>query len=281
MQARCTAQGVPVGSAFGTGQQIAAIGGNPALAPETAATATVGVVLEPIEGLRLSADYWHITIRDAIETLGIHTIFANCYARGVQGFCDQIHRDPGTHRISAVDQLLQNVTRTTTSGIDLAIGYDAAIGARGRIRTALEAQRLLRYDLVTAQQVIHGVGVYDLGVFPRYKANLSSTWVHPRGASAGFSLRFVGAYQECAGNDCNTAATRAGASRAVTAYAKLDLFGGYDLRSRIGKTTVQVGLNNVFDAAPPVVYNAAAANSDATAYDFVGRMVYARVSQQF
>ena len=61
----------------------------------------------------------------------------------------------------------------------------------------------------------------------------------------------------------------------------LDLFGGYDLRSRIGKTTVQVGLNNVFDAAPPVVYNAAAANSDATAYDFVGRMVYARVSQQF
>lgn len=37
----------------------------------------------------------------------------------------------------------------------------------------------------------------------------------------------------------------------------------------------------MFDAAPPVVYNAAAANSDATTYDFVGRMIYLRMSQLF
>jgi hypothetical protein len=30
-----------------------------------------------------------------------------------------------------------------------------------------------------------------------------------------------------------------------------------------------------------VVYNAPAANSDATTYDFVGRMAYVRLSQQF
>ncbi len=48
-----------------------------------------------------------------------------------------------------------------------------------------------------------------------------------------------------------------------------------------GKTTLQLGVNNVFDAAPPLVYNAPAANSDATTYDFVGRMVYLRMSQLF
>ncbi|HEX8107828.1 MAG TPA: TonB-dependent receptor, partial [Kofleriaceae bacterium] len=283
VQAQCTAQGIPVGTRFNTGQQPAVIGGNPDLQAETAATATVGVVIEPpqLPGLALTADYWHIAIEDAIETLGVATIFASCYDRGIQAFCDQIHRDFNTHRILHVDQFLQNVSRTVTSGVDVALWYDARLAQLGRIHTGLEAQYLLRYDLETGNQVIHGVGFYDLGVYPRYKANLSSRWTHPGGASGGFTLRYVGSYQECAGDDCNTPHNLAVASRAVDRYVKLDLFGGYDLPSWLGKTTLQAGINNVFDATPPVVYNAPAANSDATTYDFLGRMVYLRMSQLF
>ena len=123
-------------------------------------------------------------------------------------------------------------------------------------------------------------GFYDLGVYPRYKANLSGRWAHPGGASVGFLLRYVGSYQECAGDDCNTPRNLATA-HAVDRYVKLDLFGGYDLPSWLGRTTLQVGVNNAFDAAPPVVYNAPSANSDATTYDFVGRMIYLRMSQLF
>jgi iron complex outermembrane recepter protein len=283
VQAQCTAQGVPVGSTFTTSQQRSVIGGNPKLQAETAASTTIGVVVEPpqVKGLALSADYWHISIRDAIETLGVHTIFANCYDRGVQSYCDQIHRDPITHRIAPVDQLLQNVPRTTTSGVDVALRYSTRLAELGRIHTGLEAQYLLGYDLDTSLQVIHGVGFYDLGVYPRYKANLSGNWVHPRGASGGFILRYVGKYTECAGNNCNTDRNLALASREVDRYVKLDLFGGYDFRSGLGRTTLQVGVNNLFDTTPPVVYNAAAANSDAATYDFVGRMVYVRLSQLF
>jgi iron complex outermembrane receptor protein len=283
VQAQCTAQGVPVGSQFITSQQLSVVGGNPALKAETAATATIGVVIEPpqLKGLSLSADYWHVAIRDAIETLGVSTIFANCFDRGLQSYCDQIHRDPDTHRISPVDQFLQNITRTTTSGVDVALWYDTRVASLGRIHSGLEAQRLLRYDLDTALQVIHGVGFYDLGVYPRYKANLTSNWVHPGGASGGLTLRYVGSYQECAGNNCNSDHNLAVASRDVDRYVKLDLFGGYDFRTGLGKTALQVGINNLFDAAPPVVYNAAAANSDATTYDFVGRMAYVRLSQLF
>jgi len=283
VQAQCAAQGVPVDSKFTTSQQLAVTGGNPDLRAETAATATFGVVIEPpeIKGLALTADYWHIAIDHAIETLGIQTIFANCYERGVPSYCDQIHRDRSTHRISSVDQFLQNVTRTATSGIDLALWYDTHLGRFGRIHTGLEGQYLLRYDLATPVQVIHGAGFYDLGAYPRYRANLSGSWVHPRGASGGFTLRFVGTYKECAGDDCNNDHNLAVASHDVDRYGKLDLFGSYDLRLGLGKTTVQVGVNNVFDATPPVVYNAAAANSDAATYDFVGRLVYVRLSQLF
>jgi iron complex outermembrane recepter protein len=283
VQAQCAAQGVPVDSKFTTSQQVSVTGGNPDLAAETAATVTLGVVVEPpqLKGLAVTADYWHIAIDNAIETLGAQTIFASCYDRGIQSFCDQIHRDPVTHRISPVDQLLQNVTRTTTSGVDLALWYDARFAELGRIHTGLEGQYLLRYDLETSQQVIHGRGFYDLGVYPRYKANLSSHWTHPGGASGGFTLRFVGSYKECAGNNCNSDRNLAIASRDVDRYFKLDLFGGYDLRSGFGKSTLQLGVNNLFDATPPIVYNAAAANSDAATYDFVGRMVYLRLSQLF
>ena len=283
VQAQCTAQGVPVNSKFTASQQRSVIGGNPDLTAETAATGTIGVVVEPprLKGLAISADYWHIAIDNAIETLGVQTIFANCYDRGIQAFCTQIHRDPITHRITSVDQFLQNVTRTGTSGIDLALRYETRFAELGRIHTGLEAQYLLSYDLDTSQQVIHGVGFYDLGVYPRFKANLSSNWIHPRGASAGFTLRFVGGYKECAGDNCNNAHNLAAASRDVDRYVKLDLFGAYDIRSGFGRTTLQLGVNNVLDAPPPVVYNAPAANSDATTYDFVGRMVYARLSQLF
>jgi outer membrane receptor protein involved in Fe transport len=283
VQAQCTAQGVPVGTKFNTAHQLALTGGNADLKPETAATTTIGLVVEPpqVPGLVLAADYWRIHIDNAIETLGVQAIFANCYDRGVQSFCDQIHRDPVTHRISPVDQFLQNVNRTTTSGIDLALWYDTKVAALGRFHTGLEAQYLLRYDLDTSLQVIHGAGFYDLGVYPRYKANLSSSWAHPSGASGGFILRYIGSYKECAGNNCNNDHNLAEASRDVDRYVKLDLFAGYEARSRLGKTTLRIGVNNVLDATPPVVYNAAAANSDAATYDFVGRMAYLRLSQLF
>jgi hypothetical protein len=102
------------------------------------------------------------------------------------------------------------VPGTVTSGIDVALWHDLRLAWLGQLHTTLEAQYLLRYDLRTRapSQVVHGVGVYDLGVYPRAKANLSSHWTHPGGASGGFALRYVGSYRECAGDDCNTPTLR-------------------------------------------------------------------------
>jgi outer membrane receptor protein involved in Fe transport len=56
---------------------------------------------------------------------------------------------------------------------------------------------------------------------------------------------------------------------------------GYQIQSGLGKTTVMVGVNNVFDKAPQYVYAAPLANSDPSTYDFVGRFVYTRIAQNF
>jgi iron complex outermembrane receptor protein len=282
VQAQCAARGVPAGTVLDTNQVTSLIGGNDKLTPETAATATFGVVYEPpqLPGLAASADYWHIKIDNAIETLGVATILANCYDRGLQPFCAQIMRDVN-HRIQQVSQAPQNVSRTMTAGVDFAMMYDAKLPGFGRLHSALEAQYLIAHDLTSGAQTIHGAGFYDLGAFPHVRANLTSEWRHPGGATGGLAVRYVGTYKECVDDDCNSAHNLATASRDVGRYVKVDLFAGYDLRSRAGKTSLQLGINNVFNITPPIVYNAPSANSDAATYDFVGRMAFVRLSQQF
>ena len=50
--------------------------GNPNLHPETAYEWTYGAVYSPkwVKGLTLSADWWHIDMRDIVTTLGAQTI---------------------------------------------------------------------------------------------------------------------------------------------------------------------------------------------------------------
>jgi outer membrane receptor protein involved in Fe transport len=65
----------------------------------------------------------------------------------------------------------------------------------------------------------------------------------------------------------------------VGAYATFDLFFSYALRSRLGRTVIGTGVQNVFDKAPQRVYGGSTAASDPTAYDFMGRFLYLRLTQ--
>ena len=42
-----------------------------------------------------------------------------------------------------------------------------------------------------------------------------------------------------------------------------------------------VGINNVFNAVPPLLYTGSNANSDAKTYDYKGRYFFARMSHKF
>ena len=278
--AECAAQGVPASAAFGTAQQRAQIGGNTGLRAETAKILTAGVVFEPpqVKGLALTADYWKIDIEDAIQALGATVILANCYNRHIQKYCDAIHRNPTLgYSIDYIDNPVDNVGGTATSGVDFALSYDHKFESVGRFREFAEAQYLLKYNLDNSQQILHGLGKFDLGARPQIKANFAMMWQHPAGAGAGFNVRYIGTFKECDLNNCNGGAM----SRDVAPWYKADVYGNYAVKTAAGTTSFTVGVNNVLDRKPSLIYIGLQSDSDAATYDYMGRFVYMRMSQQF
>jgi outer membrane receptor protein involved in Fe transport len=295
LKAQCIAAGVPAGGSADTGQQeLAHVGGNPQLQPETATTFTAGVVLQPqaVKDLSITVDYYNITVDNLVGTIGAATIIAGCYTgTSTQNldYCKLITRGPTSlgGRILFVKDVNQNVGQLKTSGIDLSIRY--AMGSPvGRFVAGFDGNYLGNFDRTQTGVTIHGKGIYDLGVLPAYKANLGLNWANA-GFTAGAIARYVGTFREC-----STPAPDLGSSgglcsvndptvtgRQVGHYITFDAHVGYTVASPLGKTFFNVGVNNVFDQAPPFVYSANLANSDPTAYDFLGRYVYGRVTQNF
>jgi iron complex outermembrane receptor protein len=290
VQAVCSgttsAGGVPAGSAFGSIQQRAKVGGNPSLQPEKGTVGTAGVVYEPLAGLALTLDYWHIHIDNAITNLPAATILSQCYQAGNEKFCGDIVRDPMSHAISHIFDLNQNVGSFETSGLDFSAAYQYRLAAAGTFRHAVEGTYLFRNNVDTGtvdpatmkEQILHGRGFFDLGVNPDLKINVFTTWRHPSGVGAGFGLRFVDSFQECDNNNCNDPSN---ARRQVSKYADGDVFLDYAIKTGQGTTQLALGVNNVANTSPPLIFNGPALNTDESAYTFLGRQFYVRLSQLF
>jgi outer membrane receptor protein involved in Fe transport len=287
---KCKEQGVPVDAIFGTTQQRALSGGNPNLKPEHGNVTTAGVVYEPLRGLDFTLDYWRINIDEAITTLQASTVLAQCYQAGIQSFCDQVQRDPQSHVISHLVNIVQNVGGVKTSGLDFSAAYQYKNTA-GTFRHSIEGTYLFKYNVDTGtrdpmnpekgNKIIHGRGYYDLGVNPDLKFNIFTVWNHPSGIGAGLNFRFIDSYQECDQNNCNTVPTTPLVRRDVAKYATGDLYLAYALKTSQGTTQITAGMNNVSNAQPAAIYNGGGLNSDEGAYDFMGRQFYLRLSQLF
>jgi hypothetical protein len=269
---------VAPGAAFGSALIRQQFSSNPKLTAETAKVITAGIVIEPpqVKRLSLTVDYWKIDIAHAIQRLGTNAVFTNCYTRHDQAACDQVHRNPVLgNSIDYVDLQTQNVGGSYQSGLDFALAYEYQLGAVGRFREQLESQYLFKANLDNTVQVVHGLNNNDLSPRPRVRGIWSSLWEHPSGAGAGFNLRYVGPYKECAQNACNSGA----AARDVPQWYRADVFGSYSFKSSAGKTELTIGVNNVVDRAPPALYGGLGDYDPS--YDFKGRFYYTRLSQQF
>ena len=112
-------------------------GGNPNLGEETAETSTFGFVFEPsfVPGLSITADYWDITIEDAISAVSSQNIVDGCY-RGAglnQSFCSLFTRngDPTSAQAGGFNFLIStdiNFAEIETSGVDFSVSYAFNLG---------------------------------------------------------------------------------------------------------------------------------------------------------
>jgi outer membrane receptor protein involved in Fe transport len=282
------------------------VGGNPKLTPETAKVFTAGVVLQPsmVRGFSMTVDYYNFNVNNAISAIGESVILNSCVTSGK--YCDHIQRDPATGRITQILNLGANVGGELTDGIDVSLRY-ALPTDFGRFGFIIDGTWLHRFDVTEADgSVLKGRGVYDLGsgvnggVYPAFKANGGVTF-GLAGLNLGVTEKFIGSYWECADGNlgdgvmdgaglCRTTFTPDGqvaqsgfadAARKVQPYFQTDLYASYGLNTGFGKTTLAVGLNNAFNVSPPKVYNAFTPTSDPSAYDFMGRFFWGRLTQTF
>ncbi len=284
----CADQGVPENLTDPATQLRARVGGNPDLEAEEANIFTAGVVYEPpfLEGLSFTVDYFDIDISNAIDSLGTSVILNRCYADGDAEACALITRDPLSSRITQIDNRTTNIPGgNETSGVDFAVAYLHGNNEIGTFRHQFEGSWLRQYDFILdpddEEDRIEGVGVYDLGVFPRWRLNFSTQWGF-QGFGVGANVRYVGTYDQCQDDDCReredgTEPLR----RTIEDWVAGDVFASYGFQSPIGKSDVTLGVNNILDAEPPFIHGTISGFSDATAYDFIGRFFYLRLNQAF
>ena len=292
----CRAAGVPAGGTQAIQAAPAPIVGNPRLRPETARVFTTGVVLEPrfARGLSVTIDYWNVHVDHVIAAPSGPWILDACYpsAAGIApAHCDLVERDPATGQLLGVTNLILNSSGAETAGgVDLSGRYQLPTPI-GRIGVALDATWLDHHDLEGFDgKVLHGRGTYDLGLNPEWKYNLGLTW-GLGGLGIGGVVRYLSGFKECASEDpilgivpdaCSYSLNGAPVqfSRRVSSWTSLDLFAEYDFGTRMGRTKIGAGVQNVLDTAPPFTNAAFSNNADPSAYGFIGRFFYVRLAQR-
>ncbi len=247
-------------------------GGNPDLGKETAKTFTVGAVLQPrfIPGLTLSADYYDITIEDAISAVSSQDIVDNCYDSETfpNQFCELFDRGPNGG-LSFLRQTQINFGKIETAGVDVSANYGFSLG-------------LNRFTLrATANWVDKLDFFFDPGdpelVDPELKETGRPEWsgvgsvTYARGPfSLTYRLQYLGP-QVLRGVEIEDVGTLWGPEVRVDEYFVHDISFSADVTKRL---TFYGGVNNVTDERP-------LANSSSYPVSPVGRFLFLGARAKF
>ena len=190
------------------------VGGNPNLKPEVAYEWTYGGVWSPkfIKGLTLSADFYHIDLRNITRGRDVGNIlFVNAATStgtlpngapigGI--FSDLIQRNPVSGAVQSVNARLENVNRLLTEGLDYAASYqlDTSMFGHGNLGTftfTFNGNYLDRFDLQAPtgpEAHLNGrFGGPRLGSYPRNRW-YTSLFYDFGGLDTGLIVHYVGQY---------------------------------------------------------------------------------------
>jgi iron complex outermembrane receptor protein len=191
-------------------------GGNPNLSAEVAYEWTYGAVWTPaklIKGLTLSADFYHIDLRNSIVGLSnsVALLFnwetregtlPNGAPKG-GALSDRIQRDPVTGAVLSVDTSLQNSARDITEGLDYEASYqlDTSIfghGDFGTFNLTFDGNYLARFvrQESSAERRVNLDGDFRGVRFGSYPQNrwYASLFYDLGGLDTGVIVHYIGQY---------------------------------------------------------------------------------------
>ena len=299
-EANCAELGVPANFVQVNPQISVDTGGNSELQPETSETFTAGFTWDTpftgggIERMLLEANYYDITIDDAIQAASAQDTLNACIDSLDPQFCNQVNR-VASGTITSIGGVLQNIGGIETDGFDINFNVATAETGIGQFNFQLMASFLLNYDELNADLTNGGfIRVSREGVevgsptrgFVEDKVTLNTQW--SRGDwSALLSLRYLSALTEdCAPsvgpvNLSNLCSDPVGGTNELDSqlYSDLqvswqptDLFGG--------GWSFAVGVQNLTDESPPICFSCDLNSLDGTLYPIASQFWYVRVAFQ-
>lgn len=282
------------------------------LGPETGKSFDFGAIYSPhfVPGLSLGADVWRIYVNDVITGIGAQSVINLCFA-GVTKYCPLIHRFPagtaGAGQFLRISTPTVNLGRIDVTGTDLSATYKLPSFSFGQFTIAVNATYLSQYKIQTApgeagNQVLNGVGLMgsigspltascpfsggQVCFFPRIRGQGALNWqLGPWDAS--WRMRYLSSFKLGSSDPSQGFSAAPGFSPnnplvlhyGSTVYNDVSL--GYNIEPI--NTRIDVGVDNLFDKQPPMLYNnnAPQANTDPVDFDVMGRYYWGRLTVKF
>jgi outer membrane receptor protein involved in Fe transport len=278
------------------------------LQEETAYVYTIGGVISSpwdnawVNGLRLSVDYYNVTLKDGISLQGVDSVYRQCFSPifnpefELNAACERIQRDQTSGETQQITVNYSNLGRVETSGFDVQLDWavrfaDVGIDLPGRISLNTNFTYLLEFSTTPDQYVIPltdyagttgggevgtQAGSYRWKLFSRLNYNLGSFDV-------GLQWRHFAALDHV-----TTVTTTNSTITGAPAYDVFNLTGRYTLNDNVN---LRFGIDNLFDKAPPLIAvdtsvvpgdgRLAGGRYDAGNYDVLGRRFFVGVNLSF
>ncbi len=263
------------------GQYNGLFGGNPNLAPETADTWTAGVVINPMDAMTVSIDYWSIDIADTINNIGATTILDQCGLFGQ--LCDQVHRNPASGDIwrgtaGYVEDLTINLGSNKWEGIDFAFNW-ATDWLAGTWTTNMIGTYMITKEvqpLPNADSRYDCVGLISTRCYssPQWRHTISVDYDSNEWWSTSIRWRFFD------GVDYDGDTDQIAQKNMSKSQSYIDLNAVFRFMEN---NDVTIGINNIFDKEPPMVGGTLTTNANTIAgyYDTLGRYLFAQATFRF
>lgn len=259
---------------------LGTITGNLDLKPEKADSWNAGVVVAPrfLPGFTASADYFHIDLKDAIDSLSAQDIVDRC-SEGLSEFCAAITPDPNNPGRVLISRQPFNLNSIKVSGIDFEAAYRRQI-ADGNFTLRGVATRNI--DNITKTGIAGNVPFDIVGTngvpssLPKWIYRFSATYDTPSYAVTAVARGVSAGKYDATGIECQTscplsttqAPTYDDNSVSGTFYVDLNLTKKIEVDGKHGEIFFNV--TNLFDRWPMLLPETGLA-ANTTYSDLLGR----------
>jgi len=267
-------------------------GGNPDLREETSDTFTFGLVIQPMEGLDLTIDYFNIKIDDAISVLGggVDNVLDICYnqVKDINSpFCKAITRRSDGN-VDVVSVLNENIATLETAGVDFNVTYttdlDFGFNNQGsNLNVQFRSTFLNKFDvtpvasLPTVNECAGYFGSTCGKPRPTFQSNTRINWTSDD-ITLSALVRYIGATDD---DTISTDGVKAADLVVPTIAGEwyLDLSANYIVNDAM---SVNFGVRNVLDTKPTQLGDQQSqANTFPEVYDLIGPRVFLSATYKF